>query len=202
MDPFVPRLDLRRVLREVAADGAGFVPRALAEPFRDRLQRAVERGPFGPVPEVIGPVRQETESFAIGPGALPEADRLRRSLAALVRAHGRGIRGLATWRPNDVQAQRYRPGALGITSHLDGRRFRRLIAVFTTAGSARFAVSAERAGPAVAAWEAGPGSLVLLRGPGLAGLRDGRPFHTVSGPTAGYRYSVALRMEARREEEG
>ena len=39
-------------------------------------------------------------------------------------------------------------------------------------------------------------SVTLMRGPGLAGVRDGRPYHAVHGPTRGVRWSLALRMRA------
>lgn len=203
VEPLAPGLDLAAALERVAATGAAFVPRALAEPFRSRLQSALESVDLRPVPASVGPVRQETEAASLPPGRVPEADLLCRAFVRAVREAGRGIRGLATWRPDDVTVQRYRAGALGITPHLDGRRFRRLVAVFTTAGSARFTLHETREGAPVETWEAGPGSLVLLRGPGLGGLRDGRPFHAVAGPRAGARYSLALRMAApRRLESG
>jgi len=34
----------------------------------------------------------------------------------------------------------------------------------------------------------------LMRAPGLAGVRDGRPYHAVHGPARGARCSLALRM--------
>lgn len=197
VSPLAPRLDLRAALERVRDRGAAFVPRALSDPFRTRLGAAVRGGSFEAVPGSVGPVRQETESWDPRPGDLPEVDDLRAAVTRVVRAHGRGIRGLATWRPTDVTVQRYRPGALGITPHLDGKRYRRLVVVVTVAGTARFRIHERRDGPAVAEWEAGPGSLALLRGPGLGGHRDGRPFHAVEGPRRGMRYSVALRMRAR-----
>lgn len=179
-----------------ASEGFAFVPGALVESFRLRLHGEVEAAPFEPAPGSVGQVRQETEACTLPPDleGYPGVAELREILMAMARRSG--VRGLRTWRPDDVAAQRYRPGSMGITSHRDGRRFRRLVAVFTTAGAARFAVRAERHGNVVAGWEAGPGSLVLLRGPGLAGARDGRPFHEVSGPHEGVRYSVGFRMEA------
>jgi hypothetical protein len=33
-----------------------------------------------------------------------------------------------------------------------------------------------------------------MRGPGLAGRRDGRPFHLVEGPRLGERLSLGFRM--------
>lgn len=192
--PFTARLDLPGAFRWTASEGFAFVPGALDETFRRRLHREVEAAPFEPAPGTVGPVRQETETCTLPPDleGYPAVAELRDALMATARRSG--IRGLRTWRPDDIAAQRYRPGSVGITSHRDGKRYRRLVAVLTAAGTAGFAVRAERHGDVVAGWEAGPGSLVLLRGPGLAGFRDGRPFHEVSGPREGVRYSVGFRM--------
>ena len=192
-------LRLEDALRRVLGFGAAFVPHALDRRFIVRLQRAIEDGPFETPPQVVGPVRQETEVYRISPGTIPESDHLRRALTRAVRAQSAGTRGLATWRPNDVQVQRYRPGGLGITPHLDGKRFRRLVAIFTTRGTARFAICRDRSGEVLEEWAAAPGSLILLRGPGLGGVRDGRPFHLVRGPRRGWRYSISYRMIDRKE---
>ena len=189
-------LDLTESLRAVVERGAAFVPRALDESFRLRLQAEIEGGPFEAVPEEVGPVRQATEAFTVR-GAMDgyaTAQLLCRASASAIREQGHAIRGLATYRPNECTVQRYRPGPVGISPHLDGRRFRRLVAVFTTEGSAEFGICEERSGPMLAHWLAVPGSLVLLRAPGLAGHRDGRIFHTVGAPENGVRYSVAFRM--------
>jgi hypothetical protein len=194
-DPFTAGFDLRGAFRRTASEGFAFIPGALDAPFRRRLHREVQAALFEPAPGSVGQVRQEIETCTL-PRDLegyPEVAELREALMATAR--GSGVRGLLTWRPDDIAVQRYRPGSLGITSHRDGKRFRRLIAVLTAAGSAGFAVRTERHGEVVAGWEAGPGSLVLLRGPGLAGVRDGRLFHEVSGPREGVRYSVGFRME-------
>jgi hypothetical protein len=201
-DPFAAGLALGEALRRTAADGFAFVPRALEHGFLLRLHREIEPAPFQRAEETVGQVRQEIEACNL-PGDLrgyPVVDELRGALEAAARASG--IRGLRTWRPGDVAVQRYRTGSVGITSHRDGRRFRRLVAVVTTEGSAGFAVRRERHGEVLDRWEAGPGSLVLLRGPGLAGNRDGRPFHEVSGPHEGVRYSIGFRMEAARPRGG
>jgi hypothetical protein len=92
----------------------------------------------------------------------------------------------------------YRPGSVGITAHLDGRWYRRLVAVFTLTGTARFEIRAGREGELLEAWQAGAGGVALMRGPGLAGARDGRPFHAVHGPRRGVRCSLALRMSTER----
>ena len=198
--PFVAALDLREPLARTARSGAAFVSDALTGGFLRRLQEEAERGPFRPLPEEIGPVRQETEAFEVR-GRLtgyPLLTELRGALTGAVREQGSGIRGLSTWRPTEISVQRYRGGAVGITPHLDGKRYRRLVAVFTTLGTARFTVCRDRDGEALEEWDTVPGSLVLLRGPGLGGLRDGRPFHRVSGPESGRRTSVGFRMEVRR----
>jgi hypothetical protein len=198
--PFVAALDLREPLARTARSGAAFVSDALTAGFRGRLQEEVGRGPFRPLPEEIGPVRQETEAFEVR-GRLtgyPLLAELRRGLLRAVREQGSGIRGLSTWRPTEISVQRYRGGAVGITPHLDGKRYRRLVAIFTILGRARFTVCRDRGGEPLEEWATVPGSLVLLRGPGLGGLRNGRPFHRVSGPESGWRTSVGLRMEVRR----
>ncbi len=196
---FVPGLDLGQALQTVAGEDFAFVPRALAEDFRRALQWEVQACPFQPVPGDVGPVRQETEECVIPPpmDGYPRVARLSGELTALVRDHGRAVAGLETWVPTAAFVQRYRPGALGITPHLDRRRFGLLVAVFTTKGTARFSIHETRWGPVVARWEAAPGSLALLRGPGLAGVDDGRPFHAVGGPYGQDRYSVSFRMDAR-----
>jgi hypothetical protein len=196
---FVPDIDITEALRRVATTGAAFVPQALTDPFREGLQREIEAGPFEPAPYQIRQVRQETEVLTI-PAPMqgyPAVTELCRALTALVRMQGHGITGLDRYTPNVCHVQRYQPGALGITPHLDSKRFALLVAVFTTRGSARFTIHAERFGPPIEVWEAGPGSLVLLRGPGLAGILDGRPFHAVGGPVAEPRYSVSFRMDTR-----
>jgi hypothetical protein len=87
-----------------------------------------------------------------------------------------------------------RAGALGVSPHVDSKRFAVLVAIFTIEGSARFALCQTRAGEILQEWEAGPGSVTLLRGPGLLDAADRRPFHTVHGPAAGRRFSITFRM--------
>ena len=148
----------------------------------------------------FGKVAMEIEGYDVIGSAesFPLMWELSRELGALVRSSGARIRGLATWVPNEIGVARYRPGSIGITPHLDGKWYRRLVAVITVYGRSRFAICRNREGEVTADWRPGPGDLVLLRAPGLGGLRDGRPFHLVGGPTRGARCSLGVRMSVGR----
>jgi hypothetical protein len=194
-------LDLRTPLRQVAQTGIAFIPCALNDAFRQALLQEVGGGPFIALPEQMGPkaVHQQAEAFDVS-GDLTAYHllcALRDHLVELTRDHGSGIAGLDRWLPNHAAVQRYQPGTQGISPHLDGRRFRYLVAIFTVTGSAHFALCADRAGRVLSQWQAGAGSLILMRGPGLAGIADGRPLHTVGGPSERTRVSVTYRMETR-----
>jgi len=125
-------------------------------------------------------------------------DQLHRELTHLVHEDLGDIEGVDLWHPNDVSVQRYAPNTQGISPHLDSKRYVHLIAIFTTEGSALFRLCKDRSGPVLKEWGTTPGSLVLMRAPGFAGLKDGRPFHTVEGPRTGSRYSVTFRMDSQR----
>jgi hypothetical protein len=192
-------LDLRPALRRTAERGYAHVAHALDPAACRALWREVARGPLRRFADSFGQVRQEIEGFdVLDPmDGWPAIGGLRDELVDLIRRHGRGIRGLATWWPNEAGIAVYRPSSIGITPHLDGKKYRRLVAVVTIRGTARFTVCRDRAGEVVERWWAGAGGLTLMRGPGLVGKRDGRPFHTVEGPRRGERCSIGLRMDAR-----
>jgi hypothetical protein len=183
-------------LARTARDGWSYVPDALEPSFRERLWAELRAGPWQRFDEPHGRVRMQIEGFdlAMPMDAFPAIAALRDDLEARVRRDGRGIRGLSTWRPNEAGAVLYRPGAMGISAHMDGKWYRRLVVVVTVHGTAPFSVHAERDGPAVATWTAEAGGMTLMRGPGLAGARDGRPFHSIPAPKRGTRCSLALRM--------
>jgi hypothetical protein len=189
-------IDLRDALDVVRRDGAAYLPRFLTSDQLGPLRREVDAGPFRDMTGEHGKIRMEIAGFdiAMPMSGFPLMRRLAAELGAAVREHGTGIRGLASWRPNEIGVARYRPGSLGITPHLDGKWYRRLVVVVTIYGSARFAVCRTREGDVIAEWHPGPGDLVLMRGPGLAGQRDGRPFHLVEGPRRGERCSLGVRM--------
>jgi hypothetical protein len=192
-----PGLDLRPVLQTVRDHGAAFSEHALADAFLAQLRDEANAVPYEPMAAHEGRAHQEGDIHAIhGPtAAYPATDRLRHELVELVHAHGADIPGCTDWQPNETSIQRYHRGALGITPHLDLKRYHYLVAVITADGTAPFTICKNRAGDPLTTWQATPGSLVLLRAPGLDHHDDGRPLHTVSGPERGHRISVSYRMD-------
>jgi hypothetical protein len=144
-------------------------------------------------------VRMEIDGFDLESPfeGFPLLAELAHALTERVRPEGASVRGLATWRPNEAGVGVYRPGSVGVTAHMDGRWYRRLVAVFTLVGVARFEIRATRDGEPIESWDARAGGVTFMRGPGLAGVRDGRPYHAVHGPKRGVRCSLALRMSVR-----
>lgn len=177
--------------------GEALVRQALGSSFLAELQREARGAPLKAWPTEIGGVRQRMEGhFLRAPfDGFPVIRRLADALEDAALASE--VPGLRTWRPNEVSIQRYRPGPPAIESHRDNVRYRRLIAIFTTAGRAAFRVLDGRHGEVVAEWIPKPGDLVLLRAPGLAHVRDGRPFHALDAPQHGERWSVSFRMDTR-----
>jgi hypothetical protein len=193
-------LDLRDALRACASVGHARVTSAVGGDALRRLRAEIERSPFRPFGESFGQVRQQIDGYDIPvPAAsFPVLTALCRDLRTVVRAQGGGVRGLATWAPNEVGVTHYVPGSIGITPHKDGRWYRRMVVVVTVNGRAPFAICGSRdPEDIVERWMSGPGDLVLMRGPGLAGARDGRPFHLVEGPRRGERLSLGIRMSTR-----
>ena len=199
-DPTRSGLDLRAALHACAQVGHAHVSRAVPADFLRGLRAELDAGSFRPFGESFGPVRQQIDGYDVElpAPAFPSLEELCGRLRELVRDQGRGIHGLATWTPNEVGIAHYVPGSIGITPHLDGKWYRRLVIVATVYGRAPFAICGSRdPDDVVARWVADAGDLVLMRGPGLAGHHDGRPFHLVEGPRRGERLSLGIRMSAR-----
>jgi hypothetical protein len=201
---FADGLSIRTALEQAARRGYAYVPDALGASFRDVLDREIDRGPWQPFDEPHGKVRMQIEGFDVEMpmDGFEAIATLRDELERLVRREGAAVRGLRTWRPNEAGAVRYRPAAAGISAHMDGKWYRRLVVVVTVRGTAPFSVHRKREGPAVATWTANAGGMTLMRAPGLAGARDGRPFHSIPGPKDGTRVSLALRMAVDRGRAG
>jgi hypothetical protein len=193
-----PGLDLSSALERTARDGFAHIDEVLDDRFRHALWKEIRHGPLRRMAGEFGKagVRMEIDGFDVEMPfeGFPLLEGLRRELGVLVRGQGRGVRGLAGWRPNEAGIAVYHPGSVGITAHLDGRWYRRLVAVFTLIGSGAFEVQASREGAVLERWHARAGGVTLMRAPGLAGGRDGRPYHAVQGPRRGVRCSLALRM--------
>lgn len=191
--------DLRGALRAASESGAAFVAGAVPAGVLSAVAAELETAPFTPLPEQYGRARQQGEILVLTGDfqGYPAVGLLRDRLIAGIRAAGAGIGGLDRWHPNEVSLQRYPARGVGITPHLDLKRYHYLVAVVTVEGSAEFTLCRNREGEPAAVWQAGPGSLVLLRGPGLGGAEDGRPLHMVAGPVAGRRTSLGIRMDTR-----
>ncbi len=200
MTNVLTRRSLRAALRDTASNGFAHVVGVVEPAFLRLLARELDAGPLRRMEGSFGKagVRMEIDGFDLAApfDGFPVLSELASAFLARVRRDGDGIHGLRTWSPNEAGAARYHPGSVGVTSHMDGRWYRRLVAVITIAGSAPFEVRASREGEVLERWDAAAGSLTLMRGPGLARVRDGRPYHAVHGPLRGVRWSLALRMRS------
>lgn len=196
MSALQPRLRIASALRRTATVGHAYVPDAIEPAFLRALAKEIREGPLQPFEGTYGKVTMQIEGFDVADpmDGFDAIGQLRDDVATLVRSQGRDIRGLATWWPNEAGTVLYRPGSYGISPHLDGKWYRRLVVVATVHGSASFSVHPSRDAEPTDAWVASAGGLTLMRGPGLAGHRDGRPYHAVPGPKRGIRISLALRM--------
>ena len=197
-DPvLVAGLEVAAALRRCAAEGFARIEGAIPPSALTAIRAEVDTGPFRSFGTSFGSVRQEIDGYDVELPSerSPLLDALSRELGRVVRRDGRGIRGLATWRPNEVGITHYVEGSIGITPHLDGKWYRRLVVVATIYGRAPFAICGSRdPDDVVERWTAEPGDLLFMRGPGLGGVRDGRPFHLVGTPSGGERLSLGIRM--------
>lgn len=196
--PLRPGWDGSVALQRTAIEGFGHADDALDERFRRALLNEIRSGPMRRMAGTFGKagVQMEIDGFDLESPfeGFPFVAGLAEALTQRVRSDGASVRGLATWRPNEAGVGVYRPGSVGVTAHMDGKWYRRLVAVFTLVGTAMFEIRAAREGAPIEAWQARAGGVTFLRGPGLAGERDGRPFHAVHGPKRGVRCSLAYRM--------
>jgi hypothetical protein len=188
---------LQPALEEVAAVGHCLVREAVPPALTEELLAELTSAPFTPLEPRIGTVHQRGEGLSVEPDddGFPLVVRLVSELTWEVRASR--LPGTADYAPNEISCQRYLDERSGITPHMDQRRYRLLVAAFTLVGEATFTVFEDRsARRVVRAWTTRAGDLCLLRAPGLAGHPDGRPTHSVDGPSAGERVSLTVRTNA------
>jgi len=191
--PLLQGAHLRRLAEDGVAVVPGAVPPSTLRPLLDELATL----PFAAPPPDALPVATGSELAVLHrwSGGYPALTALRRDLVGSVRRAGHGIGGLRGWRPNEIFIRRYHAASIGMSPHVDGVRFRYLVATVTVCGSAAFRVH-DHAGTVLFEWHVQPGDLVLIRGPGLAGVADGRPRHSVGAPGRHPRCSVAFRMNS------
>lgn len=190
--------DLGPALHRVARDGVAHEPGVIPEALRRDVLAELDAERYAALPAVEGPhrVRQQGEHLVLVGDeitARPAVHALHRAVVAATAPH------VPEWQPDEVTVQRYAPGSSGISTHLDGRRHRYLVAILTLEGSATLRHCTDREGTTAQSWDADAGSLVLLRGPGLAGISDGRPLHAVDGPRERRRTSLTLRARGPRD---
>jgi hypothetical protein len=126
---------------------------------------------------------------------LPVTRALVTGVTDAARACSSELPALAAFAPNELTFMRYDGPGAGIGAHLDRRRYALLVFVLTLAGAAVLSTQADRVGLVeLSRWTCRPGDLVVLRAPGLNSA-DGRPLHRVSGPPAGERISLSIRMD-------
>jgi hypothetical protein len=185
---------LQPAIEEVAAVGHCLVRDAVTPAQIAELLAELEPGRFAPLEPTIGTVHQRGEGLTVEPDhdAFPLVGRLVSELTWEVRASR--VPGTSDYSPTEITCQRYVDERSGITPHMDQRRYRLLVAAFTLVGEATFTVFEDRSASAIVrAWTTRTGDVCLLRAPGLAGHPDGRPTHSVGGPSAGTRVSLTVR---------
>ena len=199
----VSQRDLAVAMEETGRIGAGTVRGALAPEAPHGLVAALESAAFERAPEWVGDVRQDFDLLGMKPGegpadpALSPLLALAEEYAALLRARAVSLDEpwLADFVLTDIHVQRYGRGSAGISPHRDGRRFIKLISVFSLSSPAEFRLCRDRRGSPLRRYQLDSGDLLLLRAPGFAGRSSAGPLHSVSGPKDEVRYSITLRMK-------
>ena len=197
--------DFAAVLTEVENRGAAAVPEFLTPEAERMLIAAVEHAAYERAEERVGNVYQDFDQLVIKLQAASSEPSLSSLVAladeysAFLRAQAEALKRewLAYFAPTDVHVQRYHEGSRGITPHRDGRRFVKLVSIFSPYSPAEFRLCQDRSGAPLWNHLLSSGELLLLRSPGFAGSPPVGPLHSVSGPTRGVRYSISLRMEER-----
>ena len=198
----VSQRDLAAAMQETDRIGAGVIWGALTPEAQHRLVPVLESAAFERAPERVGDVRQDFDLLVMKPGLAPADPALSPLLdlaeeyASLLRAQAMSLDEpwLADFVPTDIHVQRYGLGSEGISPHRDGRRFIKLISVFSLGSPAELRLFRDRRGSPLRRYQLDSGDLLLLRAPGFAHRPSAGPLHSVSGPAGEARYSITLRM--------
>lgn len=185
----IPTVSGKRCVETLKNDGAlllqGFVPTSEQHAITDEIlsHELTEVDRTGhTIPEQFRDIGWE---FRQSPHSV---FRLGRRIGELVRPHTQD------WFINQVRAQLYSPGEVGIEWHRDYKRDLRIIAVASFMTHAAFDIELDSG---TTTWDLAPGDVVLMRGALLNGTQDDRPRHRVAAPISDQRLSVAYRQVTR-----
>lgn len=94
---------------------------------------------------------------------------------------------------NEVSAQRYTPGELGISPHRDEKRYKNIIAICIVEGDAEFYTTTDRVGGIETLVLVKPGDVIFMKSPGFKNC-DLCPLHAVRNITSP-RLSITYRHD-------
>ncbi len=77
---------------------------------------------------------------------------------------------------NEIVLQKYEPGSIGITTHMDNLSSINLISIVILTGKSRFVICSDREGHDPVDIDATPGRVIMMRAPGFMDSNF-RPFH-------------------------
>ncbi len=189
-------LDVPELLREMDRKGACAVPLLSAE-LCHQMKMEAERFQFKAAEKEYGKnrVRQRFNYFRRYP---PES-----LLWKVGRMLGQKINEGAIentepmfqspLRFNEVSAQRYTPGKLGISPHRDEKRYKNIIAICVVEGNAEFYTTTDRVGGIEMPIPVKPGDVIFMKAPGFKNC-DLCPLHAVRNITSP-RLSITYRHD-------
>lgn len=184
MEGLIACFDVRKVVRALDEVGATSV-RILEDRLRNRLIAEADTYAFTEQPKIAasGKVVQQLSSFDQFPphssfGLLARSfqDILMRKFTTL-RAEEYPFQGPLNL--NDMVLQRYKPGPIGISPHVDGKSRINVVCCFFLEGIGRFCVCEDRSGSNPVEIPSPPGNVLLMCAPGFRRCVQG-PFHFVS----------------------
>jgi hypothetical protein len=196
---FISTFDFSFVLAELGATGAVSVP-LLTESARKELHQAAEKLDYSLDRAVYGKC-DRTVKTDYGSCELEGEAGLFKDFQAAFQARLDQFLDQVNpypfctpFRWNAAVVQRYIPGQLGITPHVDSLRAVNLIALVNLGGQADFYRCDDRQGTHAVQLDTTPGNVVFLRAPGFLNSQE-RPFHFLTNVQS-TRYSLGLRQRS------